>query len=115
MKVTTEDMFSQNTEEEVDYKPAHVFAEQKPGSKVPQTYICDKCGRKKTIRYKTNPTPPLGGFCPRCKTGYMYSEYIIKIVKEGKITPEQIEGLKKSAMAYEAFKINREIDRRNRR
>lgn len=49
--------------------------------KVGVTYICEKCGRKKTKRYEHIPAPKFGGMCPRCKNGTMIAEDLIKEVK----------------------------------
>ena len=42
-------------------------------SKIVVTYKCEKCGRIKTVRFNTNPTPYSYGNCPRCKNGMLYS------------------------------------------
>lgn len=53
-----------------------VFKAPDKGKKIPQDYICDKCGRVKTVRFKENPTPASHGTCPRCKEGTMYSKLL---------------------------------------
>ena len=60
-----------------DVKDKFVWKAPEKGKKVAQNYICNKCGRIKTVRFKTNPTPAsLFEKCPRCKEGTMYSENI---------------------------------------
>ena len=60
------------------FKPAVVYKEPANGKTFPVTYICDDCGRKKTVRFKTVPTPASIGRCPRCEEGRMYSDFITK-------------------------------------
>ena len=55
-----------------------VWQRPENGKKVPQNYICNICGRVKTVRFKTVPTPARHGKCPRCKKGTMYSELVYK-------------------------------------
>lgn len=44
--------------------------------KVGITYICPKCGRRKTIRSKHRVGPSTCGLCPRCKGAFMEVEYV---------------------------------------
>jgi hypothetical protein len=57
-----------------DIQDKFVWKAPEEGKKLPQNYICDKCGRIKTVRFKENPTPVTHGKCPRCKEGTMVSE-----------------------------------------
>lgn len=59
-----------------DVKDKFVWKAPEKGKKVAQDYICDKCGRVKTVRFKTIPTPASYGKCPRCKEGTMYSKLL---------------------------------------
>lgn len=62
-----------------DYiKDKVVWKAPEGGKKIPQNYICAKCGRIKTVRFKSNPTPASIGKCPRCKEGTMHSELVYK-------------------------------------
>ena len=55
---------------------AIVFKELPKGKKHATTYVCEKCNRKKTVRYVHIPVPASCGKCPRCKEGTMYGEFI---------------------------------------
>lgn len=60
-----------------EVKNKFVWKAPEKGKKVAQDYICNKCGRIKTVRFKTNPTPAsLASKCPRCKEGTMYSRIV---------------------------------------
>ena len=65
------------------------FKGYEPGKKFPQLYICEKCGRKKTIRFKVIPTPANAGKCPRCKEGSMYSDFVYKNYKKMVLTKKE--------------------------
>lgn len=70
-----------------DVKDKVVWKAPEKGKKIPQNYICAKCGRIKTVRFKSNPTPTSVGKCPRCKEGTMYSEIVYEQYKNTIVNP----------------------------
>lgn len=52
--------------------------------KIVHNYVCECCGRKKTVRFNKHkhPIPAVYGSCPRCKEGAMLSEIITNSMKE---------------------------------
>lgn len=68
------------------------FKSPGPGKKIPQLYICELCGRKKTIRFKVLPTPANAGKCPRCKKGSLYSDFVYKNYKRMVLDKEDADG-----------------------
>lgn len=86
-------------EEVVEVDPNTIaYKEPLPGKKIPTTYVCDNCGKKKTIRFVSVPTPASCGICTRCKKGSMYSEFITKAIKKGEFTEPQMNKLKDHAV-----------------
>lgn len=77
-----------------DIQDKFVWKAPEEGKKLPQNYICDKCGRIKTVRFKENPTPVTHGKCPRCKEGMMFSEIVYNQYKNT-ITNPIVESINK--------------------
>lgn len=62
-----------------DVKKARANTKHK---KTVHTYICECCGRKKTVRFEKHPISAMYGVCPRCKEGSLISEIIINSMEE---------------------------------
>lgn len=87
------------TEDDVDsseIESDHVVVYHEPErykhryKKVVQEYTCDECGRKKTVRFTTVPTPASYGRCPRCKTGNLYAQLITRMLDKKKEKENEI-------------------------